>query len=82
MIYMLCPECGELLRHKQIIYEDKMQEVCEKLNLNYNMISQEGYDRNEQYIKERQDIVNELCENICCKMNMITFVSVVRLIKG
>lgn len=82
MIYMICPECGELLRHKQIIYEDKMQQICEILNLDYNMISQEGYDRNEQYIKKRQEIVNELCENICCKMNMITFVSMVRLIKG
>lgn len=82
MIYMICPECGEILRHKQIIYEDKMQKVCEDMDIDYNMISQEGYERNEEYIKRRQEIVNELCQNLCCKFNMITYVSVVKLIKG
>lgn len=82
MIYMICPECGELLRHKQIIYEKEMARVCDEINIDYNMISQENIERNEDYIKKRQDIVNELCDNICCKMNMITYVSVVRLIKG
>ena len=82
MIYMICPECGEILRHKQIIYEDKMNEVCEELGIDYNMISQEGYERNEEYIKKRQDIVNSLCKNLCCKFNMITYVSIVKLIKG
>jgi flagellin-specific chaperone FliS len=79
---MICPECGEILRHKQIIYEDKMNEVCEELGIDYNMISQEGYERNEEYIKKRQDIVNNLCKNLCCKFNMITYVSIVKLIKG
>jgi hypothetical protein len=82
MIYMICPECGEILRHKQIIYEDKMQKVCEEMEIDYNMISQEGYERNEEYIKRRQEIVNELCQNLCCKFNMLTYVSMVRLIKG
>jgi hypothetical protein len=82
MIYMICPECGELLRHKQIIYEDEMQKVCDDLGVDYNMISQEGFERNEEYIKKRQDIVNKLCTNICCKFNLITYISMVRLIKG
>lgn len=82
MIYMICPECGEILRHKQIIYEDKMNEICEEMGIDYNMISQEGYERNEEYIKKRQDIVNKLCKNLCCKFNMITYVSLVKLIKG
>lgn len=82
MIYMICPECGEILRNKQIIYEDEMQKVCDELEIDYNMISQEGYERDEKYIKRRQDIVNKLCKNLCCKFNMITYVSMVRLIKG
>jgi hypothetical protein len=82
MIYMVCPECGDLLRNKQIIYEDEMEKVCDNLGVDYNMISQEGFDRNEEYIKKRQEIVNKLCQNICCKMNMLTYVSLVRLIKG
>jgi hypothetical protein len=82
MIYMICPECGDLLRHKQIIYENQMQQICDENNVDYNMISQEGFERDEKYIKRRQEVVNELCQNICCKMNMITFTSTVRLIKG
>jgi hypothetical protein len=82
MIYMICPECGDLLRHRQIIYEDEMQKVCDDLGVDYNMISQEGFERNEQYIKKRQETVNKLCTNLCCKFNLITYVSTVRLIKG
>ncbi len=82
MIYMICPECGDLLRHRQIVYEREMQKICDDLSLDYNMISQEGIERNEEYIKRRQNIVNELCENICCKFNLISMVSTVRLVKG
>lgn len=82
MMYMICPECGDLLRHRQLIYEDKMEKVCDELGINYNMISQEGFERNPEYIKKRQEIVNELATNICCKMNLITYLSVVNVIKG
>jgi hypothetical protein len=82
MIYMICPECGELLRHKQIIYEDEMQKVCDEFGIDYNMISQEGMERNEEYVKRRQEIVNNLATNICCKFNLLTYISIVRLIKG
>ncbi len=79
---MICPECGELLRHKQIIYEDEMQKVCDEFGIDYNMISQEGMERNEEYVKRRQEIVNNLATNICCKFNLLTYISIVRLIKG
>ena len=82
MIYMVCPECGDLLRHREIVYEERMEKVCNKLGLDYNMISQEGIEKNEEYIKKRQEIINELCSNICCKMNMITYIPIVNLIKG
>jgi len=82
MIYMICPECGDLLRHRQIIYEDEMEKVCNGMGLDYNMISQENYERDEVYVKKRQDIVNKLCTNLCCKINLITYISLSRLIKG
>ena len=52
------------------------------MGIDYNMISQQGYDRNEKFIQKRQEIINKLCTNICCKINLITYVPVVRLIKG
>jgi hypothetical protein len=79
---MVCPECGELLRNKEILYEIRMEEICSELGVNYNMVSQEGIERNETYIKKRQEIVNELCDNICCKMNLITYIPIVNIIKG
>jgi len=82
MIYMICPECGEVLRHKQIIYEDEMIKVCNELNLDYNKISQEGFDKNEEYVKKRQNIVNKLAKNMCCKFNLITYINLTDLIKG
>lgn len=80
-MYMICPECGELLRHRQIVYEDEMQKICNEIGVDYDMISQRNIEENEEYIKKRQDVVNKLCKNICCKFNMITYISPVRLIK-
>lgn len=81
MSYMVCPECGELLRHKQIIYEDEMVKVCNEMNIDYYKASETGAERLEAYVKKRQEIVNKLCDNYCCKFNLITSISVVRLVK-
>ena len=84
MIYMVCPECGDLLRHKQIIFEDKMKEVCEEMDIDYNLLSQHEFDTKEDFKKRRQNIINELCDeyNLCCKINLITYIRTVDLIKG
>jgi hypothetical protein len=82
MIYMICPTCGALLRHKQIVYEDEMEKVCDEIGIDYEMVSKGILDRNEEYRKKRADIVNKLCDKLCCKTYMITYVSIGKLIKG
>jgi hypothetical protein len=84
MLYMVCPECGDLLRNKQIVYEDKMKTICEDLDIDYNILSQHEFDTNEEYKKRRQDVINELCDenNLCCKLALITYLRMVDLIKG
>jgi hypothetical protein len=82
MCYIVCPECGDILGHRCIVYEDEMQKICNDLGINYDMMSQQGFDGNEQFVKKRQEIINKLCTNICCKMNIISYISTVRLIKG
>jgi DNA-directed RNA polymerase subunit N (RpoN/RPB10) len=81
MIYMLCPTCGAILRNKQIVYEDRMNKVCDELNVDYEMVSSGLLDKNEKFQQKRADVVNELCEKMCCKMYMITYVQIGKLIK-
>ena len=79
MIYMLC-SCGALLRHKQIVYEDEMEKLCDEYNVSYDMVSSRMLDDDDEFKKKRSDIINKLCAKICCKINMMTYVSVGKLI--
>lgn len=81
MIYMCCPTCGALLRHKQIVYEDRMEEECDKNNIDYEMVSSGLLDRDKNFIEIRSKIVNELCEKMCCKIYLMTFVKVGKIVK-
>lgn len=81
MIYMLC-SCGALLRNKQIVYEDEMEKLCDEYDITYDMISSGIMDDNEEFKKKRSEIINRLCEKICCKINMMTYVQVGRLVVG
>lgn len=78
---MKCPTCGALLRHKQIVYEDRMNKLCTEMGVDYDTVSSGSLDKNEEFKEKRAKVVNELCEKICCKMNMLTYVSLVKIIK-
>lgn len=82
MLYMRCPGCGELLGNKQLVYETRMKEVCEGMGVDDDIISQGNMDKNEDYRKARQKIVNELCTRFCCKMRLMNYVDIVHIVKG
>ena len=82
MIYMLCPTCGALLRRKQAIYEDRMDEVCEEIGVDYEMVSSGLLDKNKEFLNKRAKVVNDLCEKQCCKIYLMTFVKIGKLIKS
>lgn len=81
MIYMLCPTCGSCLRKKQIVYEDRMNKICNDLNVSYDMVSEGILDSNKEFQEKRANVVNELCEKMCCKMYMLTYIQIGKLIK-
>lgn len=81
MLYLVCT-CGEILGNKQLVYEEQMKKVCEKIGIDFDMVSQGISDNNEEFIKNRCDIVNKLCRRICCKQQLINYVDLVYLIKG
>jgi len=78
---MICPSCGELLGDKQLIYNTKLKEICNKYNINDELLSR-GFDKNPDFIKDRQELIKSLFKNICCKTRAITYVDLVKLIKG
>ena len=81
MLYMVCPTCGELLGDKQLIYNTKLKELCDKHNISDEPISR-GFDSNPQFIEERQKLIQSIFNNICCKMRALTYVELVKTIKG
>jgi hypothetical protein len=81
MLYMVCPTCGELLGDKQLIYNTKLKELCDKHNINDDLLSR-GFDKNPQFVEERQKLIQSIFNNICCKARALTYVELVKIIKG
>ena len=81
MLYMRCPTCGEVLGNKELIYEQKMKELCNSLGIDDDIVSMGHMDKHEEFIKKRQDIVQDLVSNICCRMRLITYIDIVQIIK-
>lgn len=81
MLYMVCTTCGELLGDKQLSYNMKIKDICDKYNINDDLLAR-GFDKTPEFVKERQDLIQSLFKNICCKMRVINYVELVKMVKG
>lgn len=81
MLYMVCPTCGELLGDKQLIYNTKLKELCDKHNINDDLLSR-GFDRNQEFVEGRQKLIQSIFNNICCRMRALTYIELVKIVKG
>ena len=81
MLYMICPTCGELLGDKQILLNDGLKKICEKYNIDDELLSR-GFDKTPEFVEARAKLITELFSNVCCKMRAISYVELVNLIKG
>lgn len=81
MLPLVCT-CGEILANKEIVFQDGMRKVCGDLGVDFEMISQGLADKNEEYKRQRGEIINGLCRRICCKEAMITYCDIVQIIRG
>lgn len=79
---MICPTCGEPLANKELIYVNEMKKLCDSLGVNDDIISQGNIDKDENYIKKRSDIINNIADNPCCKVRLMTYIDLVQLVKG
>lgn len=76
MLYIRCPTCKSLLGDKQVYYETKLKEICRKNELGH-------YKTIEEFNDAKTQIVDKLIvdkNRYCCKMRLITFVSLVNTI--
>jgi len=70
MLYYKCPTCKTLLADKQLLYEQKMEKIC----------------NNDKLTKKQKDVakrnlLDELhVKNICCRMRIMTYVKLIDLI--
>jgi hypothetical protein len=81
MLYMRCPTCGELLGNKEPILIKKLKEICDELNVDDDILSIGTIDKDPVFIKKRQELVTEMCPNICCRIRMPTYIDIVQIIK-
>lgn len=72
MSYYKCPTCKTILANKVLLYDKMLESVCVKYN-NQNT---------EEAQKEKREILDKLeLHRMCCRMRMMTKVSLVKLIK-
>ena len=81
MLYILCPTCGYLLGTKEIKYEESMKELYKKYNIDQESVSKGILETNDNFIKDRSDIINKLCERYCCKMRFVTYLDLSQIIR-
>lgn len=78
---MICPTCGELLGDKQLLYNDGIKKICDKFNINDELLSR-GFDKTSEFVEERSKLIQSLFKNVCCKMRALNYIELVKIVKG
>jgi DNA-directed RNA polymerase subunit N (RpoN/RPB10) len=77
---MMC-SCGELLGNKVLVYEEEMKNVTDELGIDFEMISKGIVNTNPEYKNRLQNVVNKICRRYCCKMQLMTNIDIVNIVK-
>ena len=72
MLYARCPTCGSVLAHIELVYIDLINEV----ENNTELMNEEK--KKEKYICDK---LADLVENDCCRMRLITYSDLVRILR-
>jgi len=71
MIYLKCPSCQYIIGNRQIIYENKLEEIDSNPNI----------DEDEKLVQKTKLVDSLELERYCCKMRVITFKQLTEIIK-
>ena len=70
MLYYKCPTCRTILANKQLVYEKRLEQICNS-----------NKSKNEQDI-EKKKLLDELeLTRPCCRMRMMGYVKLIDIIK-
>ena len=70
MLYFRCPTCKMVLANKQLLFEKKMEEICQS-----DMTDEEKEE-------EKMQLPRELgVKKMCCRMRLLTYVPLITTIK-
>lgn len=71
MLYYKCPTCKIILANKQILYEKKLEEICNNNKMNDNEKS-----------TNKKKILDELeLHRPCCRMRMMGNIKLINIVK-
>lgn len=81
MLYPICPTCGAFLANVQIPYQRDIRALCEKYNLDLELMSR-GSINDEKINKEKEEIINKYTDEdrYCCRMRLANFSDLVRIV--
>lgn len=80
MLYPICPTCGALLCNIQIPYENDLASLCEKYNVDIELLSSGQID-NDEFNKEKLKLVDKYTDRdrYCCKMRLTNYVPLAKI---
>jgi DNA-directed RNA polymerase subunit N (RpoN/RPB10) len=82
MLYPVCPTCGALLSNIQLLYQRDVRELCEKYNIDIELMSR-GVINNKEFNDEKKAIVDKYTDKdrYCCRMRLTNFSDIVRIVR-
>ncbi len=71
MLYVRCPTCRSLFAHKQILYENAMENICNDQNLSE---IEKGHQKSK--VLDDLNIIKQ-----CCRARFLTYVQLIDIVK-
>lgn len=81
MLPPICYTCGDILSNIQIPYQRDIHELCEKYNIDIDVLSM-GVLNNDEFNKEKELIVDKYCDKhrYCHRMRLTNFSPLVNVV--
>ena len=82
MLVNICSVCGSILSNIQLPYERDIKELCEKYDIDIEMLSRGNID-NEAFNNEKKAIIDKYTDEhyYCCKMKLTNFSPLVKIVR-
>ena len=82
MLYPICPTCGALLSNIQIPYQRDLKALCERYNIDIELLSR-GIINNDEFNDDKIRIIDKYTDyhRYCCKMRLTNFSDLVRIVE-